>query len=83
MDDPRILQALGEIFDSVFLRPIALEPQLGPDQVADWDSVAHLGLLIAIEARFRFRFATGEATNARTVGALVDLIARHTSRSGS
>lgn len=80
MDDPPILQALGEIFDSVFLRRIALERELGPDQVADWDSVVHLGLLIAIEARFGFRFTTGEATNARTVGALVDLIARRTSR---
>jgi acyl carrier protein len=44
------------------------------DDVADWDSIVQVKLLLAIESEMGFRFTTEEAEHLANVGQLVDLI---------
>jgi acyl carrier protein len=43
--------------------------------IAGWDSLVHLKLLVALEGAFRVKFQLSEMNAAENVGALVDLIA--------
>ncbi|HEU4632227.1 MAG TPA: acyl carrier protein [Gemmatimonadaceae bacterium] len=43
--------------------------------VAAWDSVSNVELLVALEYAFGVRFRTGEMASLRNVGELVDVIA--------
>lgn len=52
--------------------------------VDGWDSVAHVELIIEIEAEFGIRLTTGETADLPDVGALVVAIERHVNKkSGS
>jgi acyl carrier protein len=42
--------------------------------VAEWDSVSNVELLVALEHAFGVRFNTGELASLRNVGELVDVI---------
>jgi acyl carrier protein len=44
------------------------------DDVADWDSINHVRLLIAIERELGFRFTSEEPAGLSNVGQLVDLV---------
>ena len=46
------------------------------DDVADWDSINHVRLLIALEEDLGFRFTNEEAEGLSNVGELVDLVQR-------
>jgi acyl carrier protein len=42
--------------------------------VEDWDSLAHVNLVTAIEKRYKIRFALGELQELKNVGDMIDLI---------
>ncbi|CEF48513.1 unnamed protein product [uncultured bacterium] len=67
---------LQTIFDDIFLDPPRLTPELSAADVAEWDSLMHISLLIAVERAFGVRFRVGEAESARNVGEFADLIIR-------
>jgi len=50
------------------------------DDVDGWDSVVHLNLIVALEKRFRIKFATAEISRLKNdgsnVGTLFDLLRR-------
>ena len=46
------------------------------DDVAGWDSINYVRLLIAIEQELGFRFASEEPAGLSNVGQLVDLVQR-------
>lgn len=52
--------------------------QVGRDttasDVAGWDSVSHIELLVALEQTFRVKFYTGEIAGLKNVGELADAI---------
>lgn len=48
----------------------ALSEEAGPGSIATWDSVAHLSLILAIEAEFAVTFASAELQDLNTVGKL-------------
>ena len=45
--------------------------------VEDWDSLAHMVLLAAIEENFGIRFSLGEVNSFANVGAMADCIVKH------
>lgn len=45
--------------------------------VKQWDSLAHLNLLMAAEKEFRIIFDVAEAADIESVGDLIDAIQRH------
>jgi acyl carrier protein len=64
-------ESLSEIVDA----DIADLPDAATaDEVAGWDSVNHIKLIFAIEARFGIAFEMAEMVAPDSVGALLDLI---------
>lgn len=85
MDD---LQAdVQEVFRDVFDDDrITINDSTTADEVDGWDSLNHISLIIAIEKRYRIKFATAEISRLKekgqNVGTLVDLIRRKRSSDG-
>jgi len=48
--------------------------------VADWDSVAHVKLVLALEEEFGIRFSEDEVSSVQTVGDLLASIETHKGR---
>ena len=46
------------------------------DGIDGWDSVAHVRIIVAIEARFAIRFEPDEYMDFQSVGELIDCLAK-------
>jgi acyl carrier protein len=75
-----IWNALGEVFEEVMGRRVELREETTAADVAEWDSVAHVLLVLASERRFGVRFESSEIANAANVGEFVALIQAKQSR---
>ena len=58
--DARLQSVFREVFDD---NALALSGELSPATCADWDSVRHVELLIAMEEEFGIKFTTEEAAS--------------------
>lgn len=74
MTQTEVITRLQEIFDDVFLEPVALTPQLSADEVEEWDSLIQISLLVAVEHAFKVRFRVGEVESTQNIGEFADLI---------
>jgi acyl carrier protein len=63
---------LREQFDDDSL---VARPDLTADDVAGWDSFAHIRLMLAVEQAFNVSFTAGQMASLRNVGDLAALIA--------
>ncbi len=72
--DP-ILEQLQPIFQNVLDQPdLVITRQSDAASVEDWDSLAHVNIVTAIERHFKVKFALGELQELKNVGDMVDLI---------
>ena len=70
-----ILEELQSIFRDVLDQPdLILTPESNASTVVDWDSLAHINLVTAVENRYKIKFALGELQDLKNVGDMVDLI---------
>ena len=77
MTDEAILEQLTEIFHNVFDDDsIVLTPETTADDVAEWDSMNHVSLIVAAESHFGVKFQTAEVEDLKNVGDFVKLIAK-------
>jgi acyl carrier protein len=61
MTEEAILEQLTEIFHNVFDDDsIVLTPETTADEVAEWDSMNHVSLIVAAENHFGVKFQTAE-----------------------
>ena len=67
----KIRDVLAEVVDDDSLQ---LSESTRADDVADWDSINHVKLLIGLESDLGFRFETEEVSGLHNVGELVDLV---------
>ncbi len=78
MDDHAIAERLKPLFAEAF--PDADADKIGPETTANdvvgWDSMAHVGLMAAIEDEFAVQFEPEEVTSSANVGGLIALVAR-------
>ena len=75
MQTAHVYSQLTEIFHDVFDDDnIVLTPETTAADVDGWDSVGHLNLIVAIEARMKMKFKTSEVDALHNVGQLVGLI---------
>ena len=75
MTRDEIYAKLTEIFkENLDLDEIELTDTTTADDVEGWDSLAHIGLIAAIEQEFGFRLAMKEVVNLHNVGEMVDRI---------
>jgi len=81
--DP-ILEQLQPIFQDILDQPdLILTPESNASTVEDWDSLAHVNIVTAVERRFKIRFALGELQELKDVGGMVELIRKKLAANGS
>lgn len=75
MDNAAVYAKLTEIFRDVLDNDdIVLAPHLTANDVAEWDSLAHVRLILAVEKAFRVSFTASQMGRLKNVGELADLI---------
>ena len=57
---------------------IVLSPQTTASDLEEWDSLAHISIVVAIERAFRIRFELTELKPLANVGELLELIGTKT-----
>ena len=63
---------LNSIFRDVFDDPgLDLRPETSPSEIADWDSVAQVKLVLAVEEAFGIRFTSEEVADLHCFGDFV------------
>ena len=75
MTKQELLEKLDEIFQDEFDdESIHVTEETTADDIEDWDSLAHISLIMAIETRFRMKFTMGEVTGMKNVGEMAEII---------
>jgi len=70
-----ILTELQEVFRDVLdNNEIVLTPETVADDVEEWDSLAHIQLVVAIGKRFGLKFSTEEVISWTNVRSIMDTI---------
>jgi acyl carrier protein len=66
---------LTTIFRDVFDDPgLAPNREMTADDVAEWDSLSHVRLMLTIERVFRVKFTASQVGSLKNVGDLMDLL---------
>ncbi len=75
MEKNEILKKVNEIFIEVLDNPqIVLSEITTAHDVEEWDSLAHIHLVVAIERHFKIRFTSKEIQSWDNIGDLIDCI---------
>jgi len=75
MTSEQILDELQPIFQDVLDQPdLVITRESNAQNVEDWDSLAHVNLVTAIEKHFKIKFALSELQGLKNVGEMIDLI---------
>ncbi|MFZ2949047.1 MAG: acyl carrier protein [Desulfuromonadaceae bacterium] len=70
-----ILAELTPIFREVFDDDtIVVSRTTTADDIDAWDSLSHMNMVMAVEVKFKIRFALGELPTLKNVGDLADLV---------
>src|SRR3954469_20424322 len=76
------IQTIQPLFRDVLDQPdLLLTPASNASNVDDWDSLAHINIVMAIERHYKVKFALGELQGLKNVGEMADLIIRKTGKS--
>ena len=76
-----ILDELQPIFQDIFEDDeLLITAESNAATVEDWDSLAHITLIFAIEQEFEIKFALGELETMKNVGDMVELMQQKLSK---
>jgi len=79
MEKEVIWETCTKIFRETFGdNQISIGPETTANDIAEWDSLKHIQLLVTLEKAFGMRFNTGEMAGLANVGDMVELIAKRT-----
>jgi len=77
MTREEIFNGVQDIFRDIFDEDdLVLQDSTNADDIEEWDSLNHINLVSAIEKEFKIRFALGELTALKDVGAMIDMMVR-------
>jgi acyl carrier protein len=75
MTEAEIYAGLTELFHDAFGdASLVLTPELSADQVAGWDSVKMVTIILGVEQRFDVRLRSREVDRLKNVGDLAELV---------
>ena len=75
METAQIYARLTQVFHDVFQDDsLVLAPDMTADEVADWDSMSHIRLVISVARAFAVKFSAADIGTLKNVGDLVGLI---------
>ena len=76
-----LLEQVQSIFRDILDQPeLVLTRDSNAYTVEDWDSLAHVNIVTAVERRFKIKFALSELQALRNVGEMLDLIEKKRAR---
>ena len=78
MSEAAFYPVLTEVFRDVFMRDIALTPELTARDVPGWDSFKQIEIIVALEERYGIKFRTKELDALTNVGDLARTLAQKT-----
>lgn len=66
---------LNELIASVInVSPATLTPQSGPENLPDWDSLAHIGVIAAVEQTYQVQLTMPEILSIKTIADLRNIL---------
>ncbi len=74
MTREEVFGIMQEIFDNTFDEKVELSDELSAKDVEEWDSLAQIDLIVAIQERFKININLNETDDLKNVGNMVDLI---------
>ena len=75
MTKEEIYQKLDEVFQDVFDdETIHVHAETTANDIEDWDSLEHINLVVAVEAKFGVKFNMNEVVSFKNVGEMVDVL---------
>ena len=75
MDKNDVLLKVQEIFrDILDNEAIILSEETTANDIDEWDSLTHIQLIVAIEKKFKIKFASKEILSWKNVGEMLDSI---------
>jgi acyl carrier protein len=75
MEDEKLRFEVQRIFREILNQPnLAIQDAFTANDVAGWDSISHMDLLVALENWFRIKFTTAEISRLKDIGDLLSLI---------
>jgi len=81
MTNTQIIAELQPVFADILDVPdLRLTPETKASDVEGWDSLAHINLVVAVEKRYKVKFALGELQDLKNVGDMADLILKKLGR---
>ena len=70
-----IYSSIKPIFEEVMdVENIELHDALSAQDVSNWDSLAHVTFIVALESHFSIRFSIQDLSELKNIGQLVDII---------
>ncbi len=78
MSETDFYPVLTEIFRDVFMRDVALRPELTAKDVPGWDSFKQIEIIVALEEKYDIKFHTRELDQLNNVGDLARVLAGKT-----
>lgn len=70
------METLNEVFRMVFDdNDIQIKPEMTANDIDGWDSLSHVNLITAVEAKFKIRFTQKELLTLKNIGDLYNRIA--------
>jgi len=77
MTKAEIYAALADIFEDLFGRSdLVLKPSTSAKDIAGWDSIRQIDIIMAVEQRFQIKLTTRDLDRLTCVGDLVRVISR-------
>ncbi len=77
MTEVEVIAKLEQVFRDIFdEEELTINNETTAEDIEDWDSLAHINLVVSIEKEFDVKFALGELQALRNVGDMVDLVIR-------
>ena len=78
IDRKNILIKLRRVFREVFDdNQISISESTSRPDIEDWDSIAHIKLVLTIEEVFGIKFTTDEVASIKSVGQFIGVIEQH------
>ncbi len=75
MNQEEVLAAIQPLFNNVFEREdLVITRETSAQDVAEWDSLAQIDLVVSMEKQFGIKFSLDELIELKNVGDAVDLI---------
>lgn len=77
MTEVEVIAKLEQVFRDIFdEEELIINNETTAEDIEDWDSLAHINLVVSIEKEFDVKFALGELQALQNVGDMVDLVIR-------